>query len=199
MSQSPSLEQYPGYFPPTKPPFWNRTKAAIVAGVAGLVIGLLAGAGGPAATEQPAADDERREVVAEPEISDDDVADQIEDAVAEEAARMQEKLDRQRANAQERLASAKVRAEKAAERAVRQAVAQVRATEREKAARAVAAAEAEAQQPAPAPVASGGGATDPRFNYCYEANDAGYGPYHQGQDPEYDWYDDADNDGSVCE
>jgi hypothetical protein len=41
--------------------------------------------------------------------------------------------------------------------------------------------------------------TDPRFSYCYEANDAGYGNYRQGVDPEYDWYDDADGDGSVCE
>ncbi|RYU09784.1 excalibur calcium-binding domain-containing protein [Nocardioides iriomotensis] len=46
---------------------------------------------------------------------------------------------------------------------------------------------------------SGGGATDPRFSYCYEANDNGYGPYRRGVDPEYAWYDDADNDGVVCE
>jgi hypothetical protein len=44
-----------------------------------------------------------------------------------------------------------------------------------------------------------GAATDPRFSYCYEANDAGYGPYVSGVDPEYDWYRDADNDGVVCE
>ncbi len=50
----------------------------------------------------------------------------------------------------------------------------------------------------PPPPAAGGG-TDPRFAYCYEANDAGYGPYYRGQDPEYDWYDDADSDGIVCE
>ena len=45
---------------------------------------------------------------------------------------------------------------------------------------------------------SGWGA-DPRFDYCYEANDAGYGNYVRGRDEEYDWYDDADNDGIVCE
>lgn len=44
-----------------------------------------------------------------------------------------------------------------------------------------------------------GGGLDPRFSYCYEANDAGYGPYYRGMDPEYDWYDDRDNDGVVCE
>ncbi len=54
-----------------------------------------------------------------------------------------------------------------------------------------------AAPPPPKPPAGGG--TDPRFTYCYEANDAGYGPYYQGQDPEYQWYDDADDDGIVCE
>jgi hypothetical protein len=45
----------------------------------------------------------------------------------------------------------------------------------------------------------GDGGLDPRFDYCYQANDAGYGPYYRGTDPEYDWYDDADGDGIVCE
>jgi hypothetical protein len=45
----------------------------------------------------------------------------------------------------------------------------------------------------------GGGGTDPQFDYCYEAVAAGFGPYFQGQDPEYDWYRDADGDGVVCE
>jgi hypothetical protein len=46
---------------------------------------------------------------------------------------------------------------------------------------------------------TGGGGTDPRFEYCYQAKEAGYGPYYQGQDEEYYWYTDADNDGAVCE
>ena len=45
----------------------------------------------------------------------------------------------------------------------------------------------------------GGGGTDPRFGYCYQAIDAGYGPYYKGQDDEYSWYTDADSDGVVCE
>lgn len=52
---------------------------------------------------------------------------------------------------------------------------------------------------------SGGGSTggneglDPKFDYCYQAKEAGYGPYYQSKDPEYDWYVDADGDGVVCE
>lgn len=40
---------------------------------------------------------------------------------------------------------------------------------------------------------------DPRLDWRYEADDAGYGDYIQGRDPEYDWYDARDNDGLVCE
>jgi hypothetical protein len=49
---------------------------------------------------------------------------------------------------------------------------------------------------------SDGGSTDgldPRFDYCYQAKEAGYGPYYKGRDPEYDWYTDSDKDGVVCE
>lgn len=45
----------------------------------------------------------------------------------------------------------------------------------------------------------GGGGTDPRFDYCYQAIAAGYGPYYKGQDVEYGWYTDSDSDGVVCE
>jgi hypothetical protein len=63
------------------------------------------------------------------------------------------------------------------------------------------AAKAKAAQPAPqrlvaAPAPAG---TGPRFGTCREAKGNGYGPYRQGQDPEYDWYRDADDDGVVCE
>ena len=46
---------------------------------------------------------------------------------------------------------------------------------------------------------SGSGRVDPRFGTCGEANSAGYGPYVEGRDPEYDWYIDRDSDGVVCE
>ena len=40
---------------------------------------------------------------------------------------------------------------------------------------------------------------DPRFRYCTHAIAAGYGPYVNGVDPEYSWYNDRDGDGIVCE
>lgn len=42
-------------------------------------------------------------------------------------------------------------------------------------------------------------ALDPQFGTCKEAIANGYGPYTQGQDPEYYWYRDADHDGVDCE
>jgi endonuclease YncB( thermonuclease family) len=40
---------------------------------------------------------------------------------------------------------------------------------------------------------------DPRFDTCRQALANGYGNYRRGEDPEYDWYRDADSDGIVCE
>ena len=50
--------------------------------------------------------------------------------------------------------------------------------------------------PTPDPPSTG---NDPRFPTCGAANDAGYGPYRRGADPEYGWYQDRDGDGVVCE
>lgn len=55
------------------------------------------------------------------------------------------------------------------------------------------------QAPEPEPEPEPEPDTDPPFDTCGEAIDAGYGPYYRGQDPEYDWYRDADSDGVVCE
>jgi len=41
--------------------------------------------------------------------------------------------------------------------------------------------------------------TDPRFDNCFRARQAGYGPYVMGTDPEYYWYPDVDGDGIACE
>lgn len=53
--------------------------------------------------------------------------------------------------------------------------------------------ESETPSPSPSPP------LDPRFDTCAEANDNGYGPYTIGIDPEYEWYEDRDGDGIVCE
>lgn len=47
---------------------------------------------------------------------------------------------------------------------------------------------------------STGSALDPQFVSCQEANNAGYGPYTVGVDPEYQWYvaEDIDSTGIVC-
>lgn len=53
--------------------------------------------------------------------------------------------------------------------------------------------------PKPTPRKTRAPSTDPRFDTCTEAKANGYGHYREGVDPEYDWYEDRDNDGVVCE
>ena len=53
--------------------------------------------------------------------------------------------------------------------------------------------------PSPNPSASPNGGNDPQFDTCAEANAHGYGPYRRGIDDEYEWYEDRDDDGLVCE
>lgn len=54
--------------------------------------------------------------------------------------------------------------------------------------------------PSPAPTPTGSPGTDPKFSSCAEAARNGYnGPYYQGVDEEYGWYEDRDKDGVVCE
>ncbi|MDP2775226.1 MAG: excalibur calcium-binding domain-containing protein, partial [Nocardioides sp.] len=124
----------------------------------------------------------------------------VESAVAEAVGAVREsmtaKLEQQRATAAERLERVKAKAAATKTKAVERAVARTRTEEQRKAARAVANALADVA-PEPTPPTPGG-ETDPRFDYCYNATDAGYGPYYQGE-TEYEWYDDADNDGAVCE
>ncbi|MBM7787072.1 excalibur calcium-binding domain-containing protein [Tenggerimyces flavus] len=40
---------------------------------------------------------------------------------------------------------------------------------------------------------------DPKFRSCAEAKSHGYGSYRDGEDVEYGWYRDADEDGIVCD
>ena len=205
----PSLDQYPGYFPAAKPPFWSRRKAAIGAGLIGVFLGLSAGGAGAADAEQPSADkaatsasvdvqDEVDEAVAQ---ARSDMRGELDERVEQVMAKMKDKLQKQRTAADIALARAESAAIAAQRKAVAQAVAKTRAEARAGTAAAVARARtaALAQAPAPTLVGGSGGGTDPNFDYCYQANDAGYGPYFEGQDPEYQWYDDADHDGEVCE
>jgi hypothetical protein len=50
-------------------------------------------------------------------------------------------------------------------------------------------------KPKPLPPVS---SNDPRYSSCAKANAAGYGPYSRGE-TEYNWYQDRDGDGRVCE
>lgn len=52
---------------------------------------------------------------------------------------------------------------------------------------------------APTTTATPADTLDPRFPSCKAAKAAGYGPYIEGVDPEYNWYRDGDGDGIVCE
>lgn len=200
-TSEPSLDDYPGYFPVSKPPFWTRTKVGVAATIVGVVLGSSAASG---SAEPPAP----RTDISASQVSPDEVDQAVEAAVEEatedledqlldkngELTTQQAKLVQQKRDAAQALKQAKNQAVAAQRRAVTAAVNRTRAQVR---ANMAAAAPAPAPQPQ-LPVAPGGG-TDPQFSYCYEANDAGYGPYFQGQDPEYAWYDDADGDGVVCE
>lgn len=203
-TSGPSLDDYPGYFPASKPPFWTRRKVGVGAALLGIFLGAAA-APGAADPADPPRDASATQTSPEP-IQGDEFDAAVAQAVDQATGPLQDKVWGQRAKLQaqrEKLAAQKraaaltlkrVKREAAAaqRRAVTAAVNRTRAEARAQAAAAAAVAQ-------PQPLASPGGSTDPHFSWCYEANDAGYGPYYQGQDPEYDWYDDADGDGVVCE
>jgi hypothetical protein len=50
----------------------------------------------------------------------------------------------------------------------------------------------------PKPKGTGSG-SDPNMGTCKAAKAAAYGPYFEGKDAEYGWYQDRDHDGVVCE
>lgn len=206
MTQRPALEQYPGYFPAAKAPFWSRRKTGIAAAFLGIIVG--AGFGSSGATPTSEATPAPTDIESEPTNVEAKIEAAVEDALAEQRGVHDNLAARQRARSKERMAARLAKADSratraqrvavaaAVDKAVKKAVQKTRGDERARADRMVAEARAlvSAAAPPPAPVSS----TDPRFNYCYEAQDAGYGSYRRGE-PEYDWYDDADNDGVVCE
>ena len=184
-------------------PFWSRAKVGIAAGIVGLSIGA-AGAGED--TEAIAAADSARSNLSAATKSltaAQDEKSELESRLVDAQGEIESAVSQAQEQAAEEVAEAEEAALAAQDEAVRKAVAKVRSEEQRKREQAVAAAVAAAQASAPTSTpqqfASTGGGTDPQFSYCYEANDAGYGPYVRGQDPEYDWYDDRDGDGVVCE
>lgn len=194
-TDQPDLQQYPGYFPAAKPPFWTRTKVGVASGLLGLALGGTVASGEESPEEAAGPDTETVQAM-------------VDEAVAEETSELEDRLE----SAEDEVEEAEQQAEQAkqqvekvradATRAQRQAVRKAVAQERRRHAAA-----AQAQAPAPEPpaeqevqtFAGSGGGTDPQFGTCGEVNDNGYGPYRSGVDPEYDWYDDRDNDGVVCE
>lgn len=197
----PSLSDYPGYFPAAKPPFWTRTKVGTVAGIAGLLVGIGGPSGSTETADQP--------VQATHSFTQADIDSAVQKAtsdlqsqLASNASDEDEALNQQLAAAQDALVQQREQAKVVLARVKKQAARE----QRQAVKAATASAKAEAQQQlqqfagmgSSSSTGSGGG-TDPRFDYCYEANDAGYGNYVSGQDPEYDWYRDSDGDGVVCE
>ncbi|WP_201931768.1 excalibur calcium-binding domain-containing protein [Nocardioides donggukensis] len=200
-SNGPSLEQYPGYFPAAKPPFWSRLKVGLAAGVFGLVVG--ASGSGTSEDVRPAAASTPDAVSsASVEQAVDEATEELQDEIQErdDLLDKQEQVVEQKTDKVKAVRRTLVSARKEAKASLAKAVAQALSKERARVAALAPPAPAPTPAPAPkapAPAASTG--TDPRFSYCYEANDAGYGEYVRGKDPEYDWYRDNDNDGIVCE
>jgi hypothetical protein len=209
-STRPSLEDYPGWTPAKEPVYRRRWVQVLSVGVVTFVLGM--GVGGtstatpdehpkPAATQATITQDDVDAAV--DQAVDQAVGEAVDDAVAKErrAAKrdmvalrssLQDRIQGVQARARTQLQTLRAQMTKQKNQAVATAIRRTRQQVRS---------QMVASVPSPASTApsGGGGATDPRFSYCYEANDAGYGPYYQGTDPEYGWYDDADNDGIVCE
>jgi len=183
----------PAYVPPAPEPSgaektaWFKTRTAI--GVGALLLGV--GIGSSAAGEDTGKTDDLTESVASLKATNEELEADVAE-LSEGSATDQQAIDQQIADA---VKAAKVEAE-----AKRKAsVAKVIAEERRKADARVAAAEEASADDEPLGLTGGSGGTDPRFDTCGDALAAGYGHYQQGVDPEYDWYQDRDSDGVVCE
>lgn len=159
-----------------------KTLTGVGAGTAGLLLGLVMGASGP--------DVEAIEAEAQ-----DAAAVRLSES---EAAAKQELSALRKALEAEKEAAV----DEAVDAAVGEAVEQEKKMQKKRISKAVDAAVAEAEsqmaESQPRTLTESGG-TDPRFGTCGEANAAGYGNYRRGSDPEYDWYQDRDGDGVVCE
>jgi hypothetical protein len=173
----PGIESYPGFVTEAKVKrsrWFGKATVGVGAGLTGLIIGL-ASAGDTEAAKDDAEKDAQAKIARIQGQTDDLVAEAKQEALADE----QEAIDEAVTAA---VAEEKARRAKLVKKAVAEAVKETKADLK-------AAAE-------PKTLAS---STDPRFDTCGAANAAGYGNYRRGSDPEYEWYDDRDNDGVVCE
>lgn len=180
--------------PPAAPkkPFWSRPKV----GAAGLVLGLAIGLSGTGdaepSDEAATAPDEPAQVVQQG-ATDEEVQQEVDAAVETATDDLEDELAAQQATSESDLRDLRLRARKAQGVAVDKAVARALADVPEPDVESPVVEEEPVVEPDPAP------STDPQFDTCGDAKDAGFGPYYAGQDAEYDWYDDRDDDGIVCE
>lgn len=184
----------PAYVPPSPEPSgaeksaWFKTRTAI--GVGALLIGV--GIGGSMAGEDTSQADDLSKSVASLKATNEELEADVEELSNREPGISQDEVDQQ-------ISDAVKQAEAEAEAKRKESVAKAVAAERRKADARVAAAEEESSDDEPLGITGGTGGTDPRFDTCGDAKAAGYGSYQEGVDPEYDWYQDRDNDGVVCE
>jgi hypothetical protein len=188
----PPLQDYPGYFP-VKIALWKR-KWVQITGAS--LVAFMIGAGAGGATEPTAASDTSSGTTS---AKTDSSASAALAKVKDEAHRLKAQVAAARQHEQSAIAQVQAQARTSQREAVNAAKAQMRAAAKTRQQQAVAAAVADAADGTSTSSGDSSNATDPRFSYCTEANDAGYGNYQQGVDPEYDWYDDNDGDGIVCE
>jgi hypothetical protein len=174
----------------------SRTAIGIGAGVLGLIIGAASAGSADTSGAQSSLAAKVSSLQKQNRTLEQHV-DELADSATSQRAEAEDQVTQAVADA---VAEQQAAAETAQVAAVEAAVADAVAKERAKADARVQAAKEAAAADAPKPVtASGASSTDPRFDTCGEANDNGYGSYEQGVDPEYDWYDDRDHDGMVCE
>lgn len=164
----------------------SRPAVGAVAGIVGLVLGLGLSAGDTDAAKDDA------QAAAKTKIAQfrDQTQQQVEEQVAQQVADAKSTMaDGQKAAVDAAVAKAVAEEKSRQTTVVEQAVAEaVRKTK----------AEAEPAKAVPKAVVEKD-PNDPRFGTCGDANAAGYGDYRQGVDAEYDWYQDRDGDGVVCE
>lgn len=181
---------------------WTRAKVGTASGV----LGLLLGAGLGMAGQEPV-DAQSPEVKALVSAGVEKKTAVLDD----EAAELRIELDKTRADAadaaaaaEKQLAATKASTRKAVHMAAKRAKAAAAQAKAEAVRKAVAAERAKAKPATTYGLTGSGssgssGGSDPLFGTCGEANDHGYGNYHQGSDPEYGNYQDRDHDGVVCE